>query len=109
MAVEPVTSQKTTVTVLRTSWRPGGVSGAAHAGQKAKSSGDSRPQLAQVSTGGAYATGFLRTRGCRTTSNEGTRAVPTWFRTCAGLRGPRGCQMARPTGFDPAISALTGR
>ena len=53
MAVEPVTSQKTTVTVLRTSWRPGGASGAAHAGQNAKSSGDSRPQLAQVSTSGA--------------------------------------------------------
>jgi hypothetical protein len=65
MAVEPVTSQKTTVTVLRTSWWPGGAKGAAHAGQKAKSSGDSRPQLAQVSTRGAYATGFLRTRAIR--------------------------------------------
>ena len=63
MAVEPVTSQKTTVTVLRTSWRPGGTRGAAHAGQNAKSSGDSRPQLAQVSTSGAYATGIPRTNG----------------------------------------------
>jgi hypothetical protein len=62
MAVEPVTSQKTTVTVFRTSWRPGGVRGAEHAGQNAKSSGDSRPQLAQVSTSGAYVTGFARTR-----------------------------------------------
>ncbi len=33
MAVEPVTSQNTTVTVLRTSWPPGGASGAEHAGQ----------------------------------------------------------------------------
>jgi hypothetical protein len=56
MAVEPVTSQKTTVTVFRTSWRLGGANGAEHTGQNAKSSGDSRPQLAQVSTSGAYAT-----------------------------------------------------
>ena len=63
MAVEPVTSQNTTVTVLRTSWRPGGASGAEHAGQKAKSSGDSRPQLAHVSTIGAYATCIPRTSG----------------------------------------------
>ena len=51
IAVEPVTSQNTTVTVLRTSRAgAGGVSGAEHAGQKAKSSGLSRPQFAQVST-----------------------------------------------------------
>jgi hypothetical protein len=58
-----VTSQKTTVTVFRTSWWPGAVRGAEHAGQNAKSSGDSRPQFAQVSTGRAYATCLLRTSG----------------------------------------------
>src|SRR6185503_5214371 len=61
IAVEPVTSQKTTVTVLRSSSPPGGPSGAEHAGQNAKSSGDSRPQFAQVSTTGAYATVNSRT------------------------------------------------
>src|SRR5438874_2724730 len=55
IAVEPVTSQKTTVTVLRVScWAACGVRGAAHAGQKAKSSGLFRPQFPQVSTGRAY-------------------------------------------------------
>ena len=55
IAVEPVTSQKTTVTVLRVSCcAAGGANGAAHEGQKAKSSGLSRPQFAQVSTGRAY-------------------------------------------------------
>src|SRR4029077_10018467 len=50
IAVDPVTSQKTTVTVLRVSCcATGSASGAAHAGQNAKSSGLSRPQFAQVS------------------------------------------------------------
>ena len=50
IAVEPVTSQKTTVTVLRVSCCTArDVSGAAQAGQNAKSSGLSRPQFAQVS------------------------------------------------------------
>src|SRR4029077_20115229 len=48
-AVEPVTSQNTIETVLRTS-RAGatGESGVEHAGQNAKSSGLSRPQFGQV-------------------------------------------------------------
>ena len=51
-AVEPVTSQNTMETVLRTS-RAGatGESGVEHAGQNAKSSGLSRPQFGQVSIG----------------------------------------------------------
>ena len=54
-AVEPVTSQNTTVTVLRTSRAgAGAASGAAQAGQNWKSSGLSRPQLEQVSTPEAY-------------------------------------------------------
>jgi hypothetical protein len=51
MAVEPVTSQNTTVTVLRASCgSAGATSGAAQTGQNAKSSGLSRPQLPQVNT-----------------------------------------------------------
>ena len=66
MAVEPVTSQKTTVTVLRTSWRPGGTRGAAHAGQNAKSSGTlahSWRRSAPVEPSPALTRKYVRVRG----------------------------------------------
>ena len=46
--MEPVTSQNTTVTDLRTSWRVASSSGDAHAMQNRASSGFSTPQLGQA-------------------------------------------------------------
>ena len=52
-AVDPVTSQKTTVTVLRTSRRPAGAaSSAPHAPQKRNPSGFSWPHAWQIGTSG---------------------------------------------------------
>src|SRR5881397_2204485 len=50
MAVEPATSQNSTVTVLRASRTGSAVSAAPQALQKAEPSGFSRPQFGQVST-----------------------------------------------------------
>ncbi|MDX6477772.1 MAG: hypothetical protein QOG29_359, partial [Gaiellaceae bacterium] len=51
-AVEPLTSQKTTVTVLRCSrWATAAPSGAAQESQKCASSRFSDPHLAQMTTG----------------------------------------------------------
>lgn len=50
MAVEPAMSQKSTVTVLRTSRTTSAASAVPHALQKAEPSGFSRPQFGQMST-----------------------------------------------------------